>query len=493
MTASEPGSSAASTASPGTLSSADSESQEDTCGLCGGIGFVRRALPLGDPEFGRKTPCQCVLGEDRDQRTARLQRYSSLGPLARARFDTLHARGRSAQARDQDQFEALFNDATKFAEDPLGWIFILGPSGSGKTHVSAAIANRCIERGQPALFVVVPELLDRLRSSFNPGNEVNYDESLDQVQNAPVLILDDLGTENATSWAQEKLFQIVNHRYNSRLPTVITTNLSVDRLESRLRMRLTDPELAAVYKLETDASAIKLVFDDSLSLPRIREMTFENFELNLHYLSSDQRESLERAYRSAMNFADSPRDWLTIVGRTASGKTHLAAAIANRSEAHGLRPIFLTSADFLDYIRHLMNEQESVSFLSGFRQLRDAPLLILDDLVVTRDTTSWVRERFFQLINHRLGARLPTVFTINREVLGNTHERILSRLYDTHVSTVVEISAPPYLMDDLDADAGPTSHAGRPQSSRTQGRSTGSGQAAPRPFRAPPGRAPHGR
>jgi DNA replication protein DnaC len=61
-----------------------------------------------------------------------------------------------------------------------------------------------------------------------------------------VLVLDDMGTQSGTAWAQEKLFQILNHRYNAQLATVVTTNLGIDRLDERLRMRLTDPELARV-------------------------------------------------------------------------------------------------------------------------------------------------------------------------------------------------------------------------------------------------------
>jgi hypothetical protein len=51
-----------------------------------------------------------------------------------------------------------------------------------------------------------------------------YDELFDKVREAGVLVLDDLGAENATAWATEKLFQIINYRYNYRMPTVITTN-----------------------------------------------------------------------------------------------------------------------------------------------------------------------------------------------------------------------------------------------------------------------------
>ncbi len=98
-------------------------------------------------------------------------------------------------------------------------MLVHGPSGAGKTHVAAAIANRCIERGQPALFVVVPDLLDHLRASYSPNSELGYDALIEQVRNAPVLILDDLGTQSSTAWAQEKLFQVLNHRYNAQLPT----------------------------------------------------------------------------------------------------------------------------------------------------------------------------------------------------------------------------------------------------------------------------------
>ena len=99
-----------------------------------------------------------------------------------------------------------------------------------------------------------------------------------------MLILDDLGTQNATAWAQEKLFQIFNHRYNAMLPTVVTTNLSLDRIDERLRMRLTDPAIARVYYVEAAARAIDVNLPDSLDLDRIREMTFESFDITVPHL-----------------------------------------------------------------------------------------------------------------------------------------------------------------------------------------------------------------
>src|SRR5439155_17587012 len=130
-----------------------------------------------------------------------------------------------------------------------------GASGCGKTHIAAAVANELLETGAPVLFVVVPDLLDHLRSTYHPGADQAYDELFDRVREAPVLVLDDLGTQAPTPWAEEKLFQLLNHRFNARLPTVVTTGLLPDQIGERLRTRLTDAGIARVYVLESRRSA----------------------------------------------------------------------------------------------------------------------------------------------------------------------------------------------------------------------------------------------
>jgi DNA replication protein DnaC len=430
-------------------------------------------VPLGHPDFGKAAPCDCVKAETAESRLARLQRYSSLGPLTRLTFANLIEHGRSTNPRDRDLFHSLVQDARGFAEEPEGWLLVHGPSGAGKTHVAAAIANRCLERGRPALFVVVPDLLDHLRASYRPDSEMGYDALLEQVRLAPVLILDDLGTQSSTPWAQEKLFQILNHRYNAQLPTVVTTNLSIDRIDERLRMRLTDPEISRVYYVEAAARAIAVDLPDSLDLDRIRSMTFETFDTAVQHLSQEERWSLENAYRTAMDFAEEPEGWLLIFGANGSGKTHLAAAIANRARARGERPVFFFVADLLDYLRHLMSDDTGPGFLEGFNQLKNAPLLILDDLGAQSDV-AWVRDRLFQLINHRYAARLPTVFTVSEDSLvRGVEERVLARLNDPGVCTEVPITAPAYRVDlrqrpRMNQARGASPHRERPR--RQQGR-----------------------
>ena len=104
----------------------------------------------------------------------------------------------------------------------MGWLLFTGAGGSGKTHLLAAIVNRSIERETPAFYISVPDLLDHLRSTFAPSSEISYDELFEHVRNIPLLALDDLGAHATTPWAQEKLNQILNHRFNRQMPTVIS-------------------------------------------------------------------------------------------------------------------------------------------------------------------------------------------------------------------------------------------------------------------------------
>ncbi|GAI66836.1 unnamed protein product, partial [marine sediment metagenome] len=170
-------------------------------------------------------------------------RYSNLGSLTRFTFDSLLPRGRSGNPINQEQFSRIYEAAKAFATEPKGWLILVGPSGCGKTHLAAAIANERVSQGQPAFFISTPDLLDRLRSAFSTNSEIPYDEFFDQMRNAPLLVLDDLGAQTSTPWVKEKLDQLLNYRFNSELPTVIVAIIPIEQLEDRIRTRLTDPNL----------------------------------------------------------------------------------------------------------------------------------------------------------------------------------------------------------------------------------------------------------
>jgi len=397
---------------------------------------VRLSVPLGHPDFGQAVPCRCAREESAEERGERLLRYSGIGPLERLTFGNLIARGRNPSAREQEQYARCVEDARGFADAPEGWIVLTGASGCGKTHIAAAVVNRVLERGEAALFVVVPDLLDHLRSAYQPGAEVGYDELFERVRNAPVLVLDDLGTQAPTQWAQEKLFQLINHRFNARLPMVVTTNLPLEQLDERLRTRLTDASIARVYALEA-ARASGLSALDVLDRPLMRAMTFESFDFRGVHLALDERKRLENAYRHALTFSEQPEGWLLFMGSHGTGKTHLAAAIANYRRSRGERVCFVDVAELVEYLRETQGGDESSERGIAFQQMRDAPLLVLDDL------TSWGKDRLFSVLNYRYTRRMPTVVTtaLTLEEMG---PRLASRLLDHAVCSQIVLDAAPH-------------------------------------------------
>ena len=203
------------------------------CPICGGTGFVVLSVPVGDPRFGKAVPCICKRREIEAHRLDRLRETGNLSHLQRMTFDTFRVEEHSSPAVSFSLNDALAQ-AREFAEHPSGWLMLMGPYGCGKTHLAAAIANHRLGHGLPVLFVVVPDLLDYLRAAYAPSSPATYDQRFEEVRSVPVLILDDLGTQNATSWAAEKLYQLLNYRYNAELPTVITTNQSLNDMDPRL-------------------------------------------------------------------------------------------------------------------------------------------------------------------------------------------------------------------------------------------------------------------
>ncbi len=190
---------------------------------------------MGNPNFGVLITCQCKQAEKELRANAELLRLSNLEPFVDKTFDNFDP--------DVPGVRRAFVRAREYARRPQAWLILMGNYGCGKTHLAAAIANEALRRHYRVLFAIVPDLLDHLRSTFGPNSEIQYDERFETVRDVPLLILDDLGTENTTPWAREKLYQIINHRYNYRLSTVITSNRDPKDIEPRIFSRMCDRTL----------------------------------------------------------------------------------------------------------------------------------------------------------------------------------------------------------------------------------------------------------
>ena len=422
-----------------TWSNTDEDSEEPVCPICKGARFVHPLLPTGKTDYSKIVPCRCTRRESDDERLSHLRRYSNLGMLAGITFDTLNQDGMRDNPSDRKSYHAAFHAAREFAVNPEGWLVLTGPSGSGKTCLAAAVVNYRIEKNDHAFYITTPDLLDNLRSSFNPNSDIQYEELFEQVRNAPLLVLDDLGVQSATPWAKEKLEQVISHRYSYRLPTVIISIIPVDDLDERIRTRLTS---SPVYQLcSYDDRLPFLTYNWPPEFKRQREMTFDNFDWKRDKVI--HRENLKNALNLAREFAESPDSWLVFQGVNGCGKTHLAAAIVNYRYQQQQPALFIVVPDFLDHLRSTFSPDSRVSYDQLFETVKNAPLLVLDDFG-KQTTTPWAQEKLYQVINYRYNANLPMVVTTNCST-EELDSPILSRFLDPRISLIFSITAPNYV------------------------------------------------
>jgi DNA replication protein DnaC len=413
--------------------------------LCGGLGVISYEVPVGHEHFGRLFRCPNNPVERDEARHERLRSLSNLQAFADKGFHNFNPAPPGVSAIEAQSLEYARNTAYQYAASPDGWLLLEGTYGCGKTHLAAAVGNERLVRGDLVLLITVPDLLDHLRSTYGPSSETGYDQTFERIRDAGLLILDDLGAENPSAWAQEKLFQLLNYRYTRRLPTVVTTNIDIDRLDPRVRSRLLDEALirrvkisAPDYRTPLETHASKLG-----DLSRYHDMLFANFDPRSPG-SPDEEQNLRMVLNMAQTYARDPRGWLVLIGEYGCGKTHLAAAIANHLRERQAEAIFITVSDLLDYLRAAFNPNASLSFDNRFQQIKTADLLVLDDLG-GESSSGWIREKLFQIIDYRYTSRLPTVITSARK-MEDIDRRIATRLIDARLSTIVAITAGSYVI-----------------------------------------------
>jgi DNA replication protein DnaC len=419
---------------------------EPDCPICHGLGYYRLEVPLNHPEFGKLQVCSCRNKQISQQVRQRLFQLSHLNELSHLTFENFNPRGRlGLRGREAVSLQTAFNQAEQFSRNLNGWLLIRGNYGSGKTHLAAAIANFAVSMGVPTLFITVPDLLDSLRSAYSDP-EATFEERLDEIREAPLLVLDDFGTQNATPWAQEKLFQILNYRYINRMPLVVTTNLSLEEIEPRIASRLEDPELVTqvnIYAPDYRQPVEDMHRDELSSLSNMHQLTFASFDLReKEGLSAGVLKTLKDAFKLARDYAEDPQGWLVLMGKNGVGKTHLAAAIGNYCLEMDHAVTMVGVIDLLDHLRGAFSPTSMVSMDRRFDQIKNVELLILDDYG-SHSSTPWAREKLNQLINHRYVKEMPTIITTALK-LDDLDPRLRSRINDARLCQVVEIAVPEY-------------------------------------------------
>lgn len=199
----------------------DIERAQDLCRGCTGEVCKqpsRGMIPVVEVRDGRFSYALKVCRHERSRRE-------------KLRIAKLFSSARIPRAYEGDTFaDYTVTDGNRKAVEAARWmlaggsgVFLYGTKGTGKTKLAAIIANERARAGSPVLFASVPDLMADIRASFDGGNTA---ETVQAVKETPFLVLDDLGSEKMSEWVGEQLFCIVNHRYNERLQTIVTSNYS---------------------------------------------------------------------------------------------------------------------------------------------------------------------------------------------------------------------------------------------------------------------------
>lgn len=414
----------------------DPANRDLPCPLCDGKGVYTLDVPPTDPRFGRFQRCPNHPVEDDREMHKRLRRFGNLDGYRDKTFENFRA-SHLGGSYTPNNVTSLYNAksvAEGFAQEPIGWIVYEGPYGCGKTHLAVAIANARLELyGEQVVFLTAPDLLDILRATFGPESDASFDSYFERIRNVPLLVLDDLGVENPSGWAKEKLFQLLNYRHVNRLPTVVTTNTPFDDLDPRISSRMMQGEIvkhikinAPDYRRVARTQSLEMRFND---LRLYQHMRFETFSTDSP--EADEIANLKTALNMARKWAREPSGWLCFLGDYGAGKTHLAASIANDLNERGKDVMFTTAPDLLDYLRQAFDPQSPSRFDKRFRDILSIPILILDDLSLA-SATAWSQEKLFQIIDYRYLSRSPTVFTTpeTRKIMEEDTPRLATRLFD---------------------------------------------------------------
>jgi len=196
------------------------------CSDCGGIGWLRISRDGAEGVVR----CECVKTNrpDRLLEGARIPlRYAH---CELANFDPLPSANRST--------EKAKIAAEKFVDEypmsqPFGLLF-MGPQGVGKTHLAVGIIKELMRRkAVQCLFRTFPELLKEIQNSYNPVSQASELSLLEPVLEAEVLVLDELGAQNPSTWVRDTVSYVLNYRYNENKVTILTTNYLDEREERR--------------------------------------------------------------------------------------------------------------------------------------------------------------------------------------------------------------------------------------------------------------------
>lgn len=270
------------------------ESETERCPECGKPILYGHIEVMGNT-YESRLECPCVTARKERERAELLAAERLVARDYRGMAAGLSKRGRSQRFRNyapeegqKEAFEAARAFAKAFIEDKHDGtgLLLIGGVGSGKSHLAAAVVNAVLDYipipdseadnafrlGYPegarlysVRFVPTVGLLEEIRASYD--NRENAQEIMQQYKAAKLLVLDDMGAERPTEWVRERLFDIIDYRYNECLPTIITSNANIPELRQHLGDRLCDRIRSMCKTITVKAGSRRPTGDNRQPLP----------------------------------------------------------------------------------------------------------------------------------------------------------------------------------------------------------------------------------
>ena len=185
-------------------------------------------------EPGESTQCPCRIDELRRRRDRRMrrgipERFHGVAwerpPVMQFAPATLAGLRRYLRTLDEES-----NTGEKRGES----LWLTGPIGTGKSSAAALIALEAGARGYDVSWWGMSKLLSRIKSTFvNDSTEHAYGLR-EEISRYDLLVLDDVGTIRAGDWTREELYLIINERYETNRPMLLTADVDVAGMRSAI-------------------------------------------------------------------------------------------------------------------------------------------------------------------------------------------------------------------------------------------------------------------
>jgi DNA replication protein DnaC len=225
----------------GSMKISESQYKLKTCPKCGG----NKEFILTIAGEKRKVPCLCKCEAEKRDKLAELEKQKQ----KIMRLEKLRSHSLMGKQFENCTFENFEVDKSNKGMYKLGknycdnWqemkeknmgLLLYGPPGTGKTYLAFCIANELLSEMVPVVAISSIGLLNKIKETYRSWGREGEAEVINNLKNASLLILDDLGAENNTDWAKEKIYEIIDSRYRDKKPCIITTNLTREGLKEKL-------------------------------------------------------------------------------------------------------------------------------------------------------------------------------------------------------------------------------------------------------------------